>query len=120
MKLFQTIKEILTSFLGYTLGSGVVEPDPFKIVTITYFLNQITLLVVMIHTITDLAQKGFPNNDPLGSEHPKALDKLKSDHVGQYNCILQTLLHKPKAHKSCTVNVTCDKTRKNDNMVGSA
>ena len=86
------------TFVGHVVGSGLIEPDPVKIATVSslqppvtkkdvrrligffsYFRNFIPSLAETARILTDLTQKEIPNKVPWKAEHQKALDKLKYD-----------------------------------------
>ena len=85
-------------FVGHVVGSGLIEPDPAKISTVSnlqppvtkkdvrrligffsYFRNFIPSLAKTARIKTDLTQKSVPNKVPWGPEHQMAFEKLKSD-----------------------------------------
>jgi hypothetical protein len=86
------------SFVGHVIGSGLIEPDPVKIATVSsikppttkrevrrligffsYFRSFIPSLAEKSRILTDLTQNSVPNKVPWNSEHQKALEQLKSD-----------------------------------------
>jgi hypothetical protein len=93
-----TFAQSKAAFVGHVVGSGLIEPDPRKIVTVadvqpptnkkevrrligffSYFRNFIPSFAETARVLTDLTQKNVPNKIPWGPEHQRALDRLKAD-----------------------------------------
>jgi len=92
------------TFVGHAVGSGLIEPDPVKIATVSslrppvtkrevrrltgffsYFVSCIPSLAETTRIITDTTQKDEKNKDPWRTEHQKVLNELNDD-LCKYGC----------------------------------
>jgi hypothetical protein len=107
------------TFVGQVVGSGLLEPDPIKIATISslrppvtkrevrrltgffsYFESCIPSLAETTRIIADTTRKDETNEDPWRTEHQKILDELNDD-LCKYSCrfCVQKLRGKPSHNR---------------------